>query len=543
MNDRARRLLGVTESEWPRFTYASALSFVIFTGMAVGRVAKDAYFLDSGYASQVAKMYVFIACLLIPAAIIYGTIVDRVDGGGLLRRMLVLGAGGAAALWLGILAAGPRSGYLPHVAFCASEAYVLLLTIHFWAALNGVFEVQEGKRLLPLIGGAGLLGTFAGGLLTHPITHFFPASTLFAVWAALLLVCMPLSRRLFSDLCHGARRGGPNLEPTGSPAESGSVRALMGSLWQQPLIRTMAFMAVPLWMIIYVIEYSYLNTMSRCFRETPEDLASFLGTIVSVAAFIGFAVQFTVTPWLLRRFGVGATALVFPFSLICGTVALLIFSLFPEAAGTTSLDLTGIAALVVFARFCDVAVFYSVYDSTDQMLYSAVPDDCRGRERVLMAGVVAPTSMAAAGALLLLFRQLQEPVYNIAFVGVVLAFLLAIVALNVAPEYLAALVETIDLAKMEHQRELMDEFSKLEDSDARYVLLHGMTGSDTGQALFAARALFERRDEYLIEDIEEVLPRLSRQVLKEVRGLLTAQDRERHAGFVAELETRLRDAS
>jgi hypothetical protein len=303
-------------------------------------------------------------------------------------------------------------------------------------------------------------------------------------------------------------------------------------VWAQPLLRTLTFMALPMWIIIYTIEFSYFDTASRVFTD-QDALAGFLGSVVSIAAAVGFVLQFSVTPWLLRRVGVGVTSLVYPSTLTLGAISLLIFSLFPESTAT-SLPLVGIALFVVFARLCDVAFFFSVHDAAQQLLLYAVPHALRDRARVMMHAVIIPVSIAAAGGCLIAVRRLAEPTHNIAFMGITLSFLLMVLALGIAPEYLAALVSHMTPGPSEHREQVLEEIAKLPTNDARYVLMQSITSRDLDEARFAVERLFLIKDEELLNDIFESAHSMRTEVLRDVEARMSDEERRSYA---AELRT------
>jgi ATP/ADP translocase len=528
MRRRIGRLLGLSAPEWPRVVPFATGFFLITGGVELGRVARDAYFLNQVGARAIPYMYVLIAVVMVAASTAYAPLQRRLPAHVLLNRMQ---AGGALALvgLSAVLALSPAPpGLLPYAVFCAVEAYLGFLLLHFWNFANAAFDAGEGRRLFPIFGAAGLVGSLAAGLAANVVAALLGAHALFAVWAAILLGTVPLGSRMGRAAGPG---GGPGPgRPDGRPAPALAGPGAVARLWRQPLIRTLAYMTLPLWIAIYVIEYSYYDTMNRVFSD-KDRLAGFLGVVVGTGAVIGVVLQTTVTPWCLRRLGVGSTSLVYPLSLTAGATALLVFSLFPEAAGGP-LALGGIALLVVFARLCDVAVFFSVYDSAQQLLYYAIPDDLRYHARTLMSGALVPLCMAGAGLLLLGFRYFREPVYHVAFVGVLLAFLLVAIALSVTPDYLRALLANLDPRDTTQRGEVLDELAKLETSDARYALLESITAAAEGEAAFALDRLLATRDDELLSDLEEVVHRIRPGVLAKILAALTPEERVAHRRLV-----------
>jgi ATP/ADP translocase len=529
VRDRLRQLLPFSADEGPRAVPFTVTLWLISAGVEVGRVGRDSYFLDAVGAGPIPYMYMLVAPLMIAAAIAYGRVIQQLPPHVILAGLCAGGAGGLVVLWSSLTFAGTATPWLPYVVFCTVETYLAFLLLHYWNFANLVFDAAEGKRLFPIFGAAGLLGSLVAGLSAKVIAAGLGATTLFLVWAAVLLLAIPLVSRMQSAAEANRIRppGRRDRRSAGPPRVSLTSLRRLG---QQPLARTVTYMTLPLWVVIYVIEYNYYDTMSRVFADRDR-LAGFLGLVVGIGALVGFTLQLTLTPWCLRRRGVGATSVVYPLSLALGATALLVFSLFPQAA-RESLPIIGIALLMVFARLCDVAVFFSVYEAAQQLLYYAIRGELRNHARTLVSGCLVPVCMASAGVLLLGFRYLHEPIYNVAFVGVMLAFLIVAIALNVTPDYLRALLGSLDREDAAGRREVADELAKLEPSDASYALLEALGADDPEDTRFAVEVLLERRDPDLLADLEDVADRVNPSALARIVGSLSPEERREHRSLV-----------
>lgn len=523
MRERLRVSLAITPAEWPRFALFAVSFFLLSAGIELGRIGRDSYFLTEIGVEAVPLMYVYTAILMVVIAPIYGRFVERISPDRMMMTLQI--AGGALLLlaWALIALPSPPRAFA-YALYPAVEAYLLYLLLHFWKFADAGFDAWEGKRLFPFIGGAGLLGALVAGAVSRGLSQTIGASHLFLFWAVCLLAAVPLTRRVGAHCFQSMASGGHDSEPQAHATGVGDVL-------RQPLLRTLSYMALPMWIIIYIIEYSYFDAANRVFPD-QDDLAGFLGLVVSLSAAIGLTIQFTLTPRLLKAAGVGATCLVYPATLTAGTIALLLFSLFPSSTAQ-SLPLAGIALLVVFARLCDLAFFFSVHDSAQQLLFYAVPESFRDKARVLMQGVVAPISMAGAGGILMLFAARGEPGHNLAFVAIVLAFLLMVIGMSITPEYLQSLLAHLHPDQADERGEVLAEIAKLESNDARYVLLRSVTSPDLPEALFAIEHLFSIKDPDLLEDILESGAKMRMEALREVERRMSEEEKATHAVALA----------
>lgn len=499
-----QRMLGFEEGEGRPLLILSALVFLLTAGIELGRIGRDSYFLTVAGADDIPLMYIFIALLTFFASVIYGKILGRVHNAKLMIGFQALGSLAAFSCWIYLLLVPQPAAAFPFILFCVVDAYILFILVHFWTLCNSEFHVWQGTRLFPVIGAAGLAGTIGGGGLSYLIASFSEANHLFVVWAALLtlgsLVCLPLRSKANSQDRHTVT------------AQSGSQKE---NLWRQPVLRTLAYMALPMWVVIYIIEFSYYEGMNRVFRD-QSSLASFMGAFVCISAFIGLLLQLTLTRWLLNKVSVGSAALFYPFTLTLGSLCLLVFSLFPQA-NAGPLDFGVFAFLLIFARFCDIGIYYSVYDPAAQVLFYALPERIRARGRSFLGGIIFPASIASAGLILLWFRHLHEPVYNVAFVAISLGFLLIILGLNLTPDYLKSLLGNFQSDDESNRSRVIDAVSKLPESDIHYVLLDSLSSQDLAEARFALEHLFQHPSVELFEDIQEILPRVRPDIARELQ--------------------------
>lgn len=511
----------------------AVLLFLSAMGIQAGLIARDSYFLKTAGAEKIPLLYILAGVLMLPLAALYSHLVERRHPGRLQIQFQLGGGVIVLLLWAWISRPGNPPAFLPYLTFCLVELLFRFLIIHFWTLANHLIDAAPSRRLFPYIGGVGLLGTVTGAASASLIAPRLGGASLMAVWASLILLAIPLALRLAQR--RPAEEKAINPSSLKADDESGSWKRL----WREPLIRTMTYMALPLWMMIFIIEYNYFGVMQRVFPDQHQ-LAASLGAVAAIASLTGITLQFSVTPWLINHYGVAATLMAYPLSLTAGAIALLCFSLFPSAAlPGQPLQLWGIALLAIFARLCDVAIYYSVYESTEQLLHYAVPEPLRRKSRVFLSAMILPTSAAAAGAFLIAFRQIEEPVYSVSCIGVLLGFLLIALGLNLTPDYLKSLLARIRPQDERSRQEILLEMSRLESSDARYALLDSLASENLQEATFAAEQLMQAPDEDLFADIEEVLSQIQPKVLVVIESLLSNRDRESQAGFVKRLRSKI----
>lgn len=454
----------------------------------LARVARDALFITTVGAAEIPKTYLAVAVAMFILSAIYSGCVRRLGVYTLLRMFLCLCGVFLTSMWT-ILETGnlPRVPVI-YVLFCAVEAFFIFLPMAFWALMNDRYNPSEGASIFPAVGVGGVLGVVVGGTIPRLVEAFVDPVQLLAVSAFLIIPSLFLSRRV------GERE-------TAIACDDGELVAGQ-TLWSHPLVRTLTYLALPMWILVYIIEFTYYEALGRVFSD-EKDLAGFLGLVVSVASIAGLLVQVFVTPVLLRMLGVGTTAVVYPLFLALGGILVLVYSMFPESTSSTA-DLGGVVGLVLLSRLFDLALYFSVQESSLHLLFYAVPSRQRPRARALISGTIFPLSIGLAGALLLLFKSTDQPVYSIAFAGATIGFLLLVVALNIAPDYLRSRMASASTQDPNDRNNLLAELATVPLSETRYVFLESITSKNLTEALFAAEQLSGQADEELLYDLAEI---------------------------------------
>ena len=383
--------LGVTIGERRRLLSMAALFLILMIATTLARAVRDAVFVKLAGPDQLPLMYIANSVLAVLLTALYARVVDRLPRHQLMIVLLVVFAASFVALWV-IYPRGYR--WFPYALFATSEIYTLLFLIHFWTLANSVFDPREGKRLFPLVGGAGLVGVILGGGLTHLAARSLGTINLLLITVVLLLLGAPLASWV--------RRSHHGEELSFGLARREGYFATLRSVWSYALVRRLAYLSLPMWLVIYLVEYQFYSAMDDIFPG-PDRLSSFLGIYNSAVSLTGLLLQLFISGRLLQRFGAGTMVLAHPGSLLIGTGALMLRGLLPATPAPGPLSMR--PSLAILARFSDETMFTSLGDSAMQLSFNSLPEEIRGRSRAFITGTVEPLCTVLAGLLLLLLTR------------------------------------------------------------------------------------------------------------------------------------------
>jgi HEAT repeat protein len=461
----------------------SSLFFLIMMGIALGCNGRDAIFLKTAGPEALPYMYMLNAVLMIALSSVYTIVVDRIARHRFLIMLLIFFASNMLVLRMMF----PLNYvWLPYAIFGLSEVITLTLYMHFWTFANDMFDPREGKRLFPLIGGVGLLGTMVGGTITKFIASTIRTENLFTLWTVLLLLSIPITKLAYSTrLSFAFASASSQRLNEDKPSDELSISAI----WKVPLLRTLAYISIPMWIVICIVDFQFNLAMNSVF-PIQDELTAFFGLFNGIVSLTGLLLQFFLTGRLLQRFGVGIASLVYPVSLTMGSVAITARFGFLSS---------------IFAKFSDNVIFYSTGESASQLLFNALPEEKRGRARALVSGYAGPICTALAGVLLIAFNFFL-PLYASRIFAVALGIVWISLALKIRSNYLHALVENLSSNSIELRASAVSKLSQMKGPEATQALLNSVLLSNEDVALFALELLEQIGNDNLADKLCNLLP-------------------------------------
>lgn len=481
--------------------------FLVSLGVEISRVAQTTFFLHHAGADQLPLVFVAFAVVMVVASSVYAAAARKARLSSLATIAVATAMSAIAIAWV-LIGLDVHGAWLAYALYCVVEMCFIFLPITIWTVANQYFASAEAQLYLPRIAACGLAGALIGAIVIRLIVGLIGPYNTLPLAVAGYACCLFLMRTL------------------APPERSGEVVALEREsrpLMSEPLVVTLTVLALPMFILAYVIEYMYYATIGlTVVGETA--VSQFIATFGIICTSAGVLAQMFLTPFLFRRLGVGTTAFVYPVSLALGSLLSLVYALYlggrPADAGAPSMWL---AAFVLSARALDIVIYQSVYDSTTNILYYAVPSSTRTKARSLVSGIMFPISVACAGLLLMSFRYFDQPLYNVAFAAVVVGFLVLVMGMDVRPDYLRSLLANGDAVDSKAREALMDEISRLSLNESRVLLLESLQADREDEALFAVQKLLDTYDHFLLEDLLEIKVKIRPAVLTALTSAMTAR--------------------
>ncbi len=443
MFDFLKRAFPLQRGDLPRGLLLVAYLFLIVCAYQIGRVARDALFLDRFKAELLpyADISVFVMVAVTVAA--YIRIGTRTGLRPVLQGSLLLF--GATGFVFAALARGSTPVWLYPVVYVWVGIFGVMAPAQVWTLANYVVAPREAKRLFGLVAAGASLGATVGGLLSSVLARSYGAESLLAVMAGLILVATFVVGQLW-------RRRPEALTALEAPAAKepeAKKRASMGNLHQSlrvvsrsPYLRAVAgVIALSSW-ITAIAGWQYKAIAQQVFvlkgaEHAADALAGFFGTVEASMGAACLVVQLLLTARILRNMGLRSVLFLLPLGLLAGSTGLLVF---------------GTLAAAVALRATDKIVRYSIDRPAVELLYFPVPLSLKLPAKSFIDTVVWRAGDGLQGLTVLAFVTLGLPPAQLSWVTLPLIGVWLVVAAAAYRRYVGTLEESVTQHRLDLER-------------------------------------------------------------------------------------------
>lgn len=385
------------------------LLFAVTAAFIILKSARDALFL-SEYKAQV-----------LPYFMVLNTVATAVASAGYLRLCktrslravvelsLKAFSVGTLVLWAGVKSEwGPATPIL----YVWTGVFGTIAPVQCWSIITRHSPIRQVRRTVGIIGAGGIAGASAGGFFARvvvessSISGTLPAAAIFVLLA--LFACQSMARD-------------PEVAAPRGPLQEERV----------PRLRFVVLVLLVVGIGTFVSAVADFQFRIIAQHEIPgkERMAAFFGSFYGYAGLATLLFQLLLTPVLMSRMPLSSVLGFLPAGLVLGNGFLL------AAPSLVS---------VTFLRGNDQLFRHSVYRSSLEVLYMAMPEQAKVRMKSLIDTVGVRLSETAAALLLIVFFSLaQMPMYFLAILNLVLLTAAMAATVLLGREYPDALKDAI----------------------------------------------------------------------------------------------------
>ena len=364
---RITQLLNVAPGEWKLVSSLFLLFAIDTLVLELSDVVATAGFISQIGVSGILWLWVIDMVITLVVTSIFSSVIDRMPRARLMTWLL----GGLAVVYvlLELLFYIGAPSWLTYPSlYILADLQLSIFPLIFWTLANDVYSMSEGKRLFPLIGSGGALGSILGNGLAAAAAVFLVRTggselNLLLVAAILLFSGIPL---LWWAFRHKAIRARQSREAQFSVREN--IRVGTDFFKNVSLFKYLAVVMLLAGLVLTIVEYNFFFTADQ-YLTTGLAFQAFYGAYKLVLILGVFLTQGLITSRLLKRIPLRNAFMVLPMTLLIVTGCVLVI---PGLLG---------AAL---GRFLARLIQHSWDDPARKSLQGMIPDERRGRVTIVM---------------------------------------------------------------------------------------------------------------------------------------------------------------
>lgn len=354
------------------------------------RTVADSIFLSQFGAGRLPELYLLSAGVVTLTSILYGGLVAKIGLRLSIVTTLVAFSLISAALPI-LLRNGGDSLILLTTAYLLAQVRGSLGTIQFATVLNEQLGGQQHEKVIGIVGaGATLAGLTAGGAIamapaSFPIEHFLTVAALLDIATLVPLLVLRSNLR--------ARRNEENKNYYSRASHRPKLRTVYSDSYL--LLITCAVSLCIL--ATTLVEFQWKVSAAERYGTDTQAMARYFGVFYGGLYLLTGGVQLFGTSKILRKFGMAASLLALPISILSGAAF--------AAGATTPLFL--FVALTI-SKGSDVWR-RSLFDPAIQLVYRPLEKTARRQAITFVAGMAKPFSEALAASAVVIFTLYFAP--------------------------------------------------------------------------------------------------------------------------------------
>jgi len=385
-------------SEGRVLVLAFAYFFFLLASYYVLRPVRDEMAVRSGVRSI---PWLFTATFVVSVALapIYGALVAKLRRGVFIPVVYGFLALNILAFWA-LLRGGIALDIAAMSFFVWLSVFNVFAVSVFWSFMADLFDIEQAKRLYPLIAAGGSLGGLAGSMMVTGLATVVGPANLLLIAAALLLAALVLAVWLDNVACEeGATGNAPRTQ------REGTGGGWLAGLWD--IVRSPYLFGIALWVFALSLAGTFaynmqIDIVGRSGLDSAGRTQIF-GTVDLATNILIPLIQLTIARAFLQRLGVGVTLAV---------VAVVFF------LGFATLSTAPILAVLVAFQVAQRTGQFALSNPAREALFTVLgPEEIYKAKNVIDNAVFRGSDVASAWLFNLLHSGLGFGLSALALIG------------------------------------------------------------------------------------------------------------------------------
>lgn len=431
--------------------------FCVVSASTIGRTAADTLFLSRFDNSYLSIMYLPQAIVMITAGILFQRYSPKVRLESLMKCLIPLISLLVLVSRLGV---GLELRWVFPVIYIGYDVFNFLMIVCFWQFATSVMDQRKAKQMIGIVGSGGITGGILSGFGLKALVPLVGTANLIYFYAGLQMLGLA-AVFLIIKAAKDTVESKATQPRTVSPKQN--VQRKSGLFASVPHLKYVAILSAALVLSLTLIDYQFKVILRGTLQN--EALAGFMGSFYGFSGLIALGFQLFVSGRILTRFGVMTALLIFPITLLAGSLGILALP---------------VLAMAVVVKGSDKVVGDTLYSSVSQLVMFPVPPEWRGKAKSFLDGIVRNGAKGLAAICLLIVSRLLAP-EQLSYIVLALLIVGILAGIKVKKAYLHTLLSNLktggdDLQKVE---------LNLMDAVSRKMLIDALSSSDKQQALYA----------------------------------------------------------
>ena len=250
------------------------------------------------------------------------------------------------------------------------EIITVLSILQFWMLAGDVFNPRQAKRLFTLIGAGGSFSGIVIGYIIKPYVAFFGTENLLNLTIFFIFLTIYFIRKIDPFI-----QRNPIKKANFNTSNSKPLVNL------SPYIKYIAIMVAFSAVISKIVDYQFKIMASNTFTNQDE-LISFFGSFYIFTGIATLIMQFFVTNFVLRYFGILLGLMILPTMLTMSSAVFLF---------------TGTFSAIYLAKFSDQVFKFSINNSIQEILWLPIKVKIKKLTKPLIDGTLKSSVEGLAG--------------------------------------------------------------------------------------------------------------------------------------------------
>ncbi|MBD5398095.1 hypothetical protein HDR60_01135 [bacterium] len=322
-----------------------------------------------------------------------------------------------------------------------------IFSIQLWALINENVEPSKASKIYPVLCSANIIASISGGMIANIIPKYFSNIYLIAIWIITIVISYILISLIKNN--YDDEVGKKQLKTLINNFKDGAKHYFASSF-----LKYLSIVFISFW-LVNTLTYFYYSQFLVIRYDNPEKIASFIGLFTMIIQFSALAMQFVISPIVIKKIGIINGLFYLPVSQVIGLSLIIIYPQFWA---------------IILTEFLQDFIGMSIQANSINMSFNIISSKVRAKIRTLLEGVINPLGGVLAGISILIIQktlpQSEFINYHIPLFGLIFAILWTLSVVKLKKHYIKEIKKSFKINK-NNDRIFLKEFLTIEKNAKR----------------------------------------------------------------------------